>query len=64
MIKEILKGMHLDDTNDIRSNMTAALMTIPQNQFQDRFAGWTSHWHQCIASQGEYCEGDHSDIQQ
>ena len=30
-IKEILKGRHFDD---IRSNTTAALKAIPQNQFQ------------------------------
>jgi hypothetical protein len=30
-IKEILKGRHFDDIDDIRSNMTAALKAIPQN---------------------------------
>ena len=42
-IKEILKGRHFDDTDDIRSNTTAALKAIPQNQFQNCFEGWTSH---------------------
>jgi transposase len=60
-IKEILKGRHFDD---IRSNMTAVLKAIPQNQFQNCFEGWARCWHRCIASQGEYFEGDHSDIQQ
>ena len=45
-----------------RSNMTAALKAIQQNQFQNCFEGWTRH--RCIASQGEYFEGDHSGIQQ
>ena len=36
-IKEILKGMHFDDTDDIRNNTTAALKVIPQNQFQNCF---------------------------
>ena len=62
-IKEILKGRHFDDTDDIRSN-TAALKAIPQNQFQNCFEGWTRRWHRCIASQGEYVEGDHGGIQQ
>jgi hypothetical protein len=30
-IKEILKGRHFDDNDDIRSNTTAALKAIPQN---------------------------------
>jgi transposase len=33
-IKEILKGRYFDDTDGIRSNTTAALKAIPQNQFQ------------------------------
>jgi len=41
-IKEILKGRHFDD---IRSNTTAALKAIPQNQFQNSFEGWTRRWH-------------------
>ena len=63
-IKEILKGRHFDDTDDIRSNTTAALKVIPQNRFQNYFQGWTRRWHRCITSQGEYFEGDHGGIQQ
>jgi transposase len=37
-VKEILKGRHFDD---IRCNKTAALKTIPQNQSQNYFEGWT-----------------------
>jgi len=63
-MKEILKGRHFDDIDDIRSNTTAALKAIPQNQFQNCFEGWIRHWHRCIASEGEYFEGNHSGIQQ
>jgi len=52
-IKEILKGRHFDDIDDIRINTTAALKAIPQNHFQNCFGGWTRRWHRCIASQGE-----------
>jgi hypothetical protein len=38
-IKEILKGRHFDDIDDIRSNTTAALKVIPQNQFQNVLKG-------------------------
>ena len=60
-IKEKLKGRHIDD---MRSNTTAALKAIPQNQFQNCFEGWIRRWHRFIASQGEYFEGDHGGIQQ
>jgi len=63
-IKEILKGRRFDDSDDIRSNTTAALKAIPQNQFQNCFEGWTRRWNRCIASQGEYFKGDYGGIQQ
>ena len=63
-IKEILKGKYFDDTDDISSSTTAALKAIPQKQFQNSFEGWTRRWHQCVASQGEYFEGEHGAIQQ
>jgi hypothetical protein len=53
-IKEILKGRHFDDIDDIRSNTTAAMKAFPQNQFQNCFEWWTRRWHQCMAFQGEY----------
>ena len=63
-IKEILKGRQFDDTDDIRSNTTAALKAIPQNQFQNCFDGWIRRCHRCIASQGKYFEEDHGGIRQ
>jgi hypothetical protein len=62
-VTEILKKRDFDDTDDIRSNVTAAVKAISHNQFQNCFEGWTRHWHQCIVSQGEHFEGNHSDIQ-
>ena len=63
-IKEILKARHFDDIDDIRSNTTAALKAIPQNQFQKCFAGCTRRWHQRIAFQGVYFKGNLGGIQQ
>jgi len=55
---------NIDDIDDIRSNTMAALKATPQNQFQNCSEGWTRRWHQCIASPGEYFEGEHGGIQQ
>jgi hypothetical protein len=63
-INEILKGRHFDDIENIRSYTMAALKAIPQNQFQNCCEGWTRRWQLCIASQGEYLEGDHGGSQQ
>ena len=63
-IKEILTGRHFDDIDDDRSNTTAALKAILQNQFQNCFEGWARRCHRCIPSQREYSEVDHGGIQQ
>jgi len=63
-IKEILKGRHFDDIDGIRSNTMAALKAIPQKPVPNCFEGWARHRHRCIASQGEYFEGNHGGIQQ
>jgi len=63
-INEILKGRHFDYIDDVRSNKRAALKAFSQNQFQNCLEGLTRCWHQCIASQGEYFEGDHGGFQQ
>jgi len=63
-MKEILKGRHFNDVDDIRSNTTAAPKAIPQNQFQNYFEGWIRRWHRCTVFQGEYFEGDYGGIQQ
>jgi len=63
-IKKILRGRHFDDIDYIGNNTKSALQAIPQNQFQNCFEGRTRRWHWCIASQGEYFEGDHGGIEQ
>ncbi|KAM5241782.1 uncharacterized protein RBU33_027017 isoform 1-T4 [Hipposideros larvatus] len=64
VIKKILEGRHLDDIQNIKVNTMTALMTIPEKEFQNRCEEWARRWRWCIASQGEYFEGAHSDIQQ
>jgi len=59
-----LRGRHFDDIDDIMSNTMAAWKAIPQNQFRNCFEGWTMRWYRCIASQGEYFEGDQGGIQE
>ena len=54
-----IERRHFDNIDDLSSNTMAALKAIPQNQFQNCFEGWIRRWHRCIASQGEYFEGDH-----
>jgi hypothetical protein len=59
-----MKGRHFVDADDIKNNTAAALKANSQNQLQNCFEEWNKRWHRCIASQGYYFEGDHSDTQQ
>jgi hypothetical protein len=47
------------DISDIQRNMTL-LVGISEKDFQDCFQQWHHHLTKCIASQGEYFEGNSS----
>jgi hypothetical protein len=42
------------------STMTMPLRMIPKNDFEDCFRQWHHRLTKCMASQGEYFEGDSS----
>jgi hypothetical protein len=57
-LKNSLKGQSFADIPDIQRNVTRLLRGIPENDFQDCFRQWHHRLTKCIASQGEYFEGD------
>jgi hypothetical protein len=57
-MKRDLKGKHLQNVEQVREKTTEALMAITLQEFQNRFKQWKKRWDKCIASQGEYFEGD------
>jgi hypothetical protein len=59
-LKNALKGQSFADLSDIQYNVKTLLRVIPQNNFQDCFQQWHHHLTKCIASQGEYFEGNSS----
>jgi len=34
------------------------LLAIPKEAFQKEFQSWEKSWEQCVASEGNYFEGD------
>jgi hypothetical protein len=58
-LKNVLKGQRFADIPDVPRNVTL-LQGIPENVFQGCFLQWHHHLTKCIASQGEYFEGDSS----
>jgi len=59
-LKNGLKGQRFADLSDIQCNVKTLLWGIPENYFQDCFRQWHHSLTKCIASQGEYFEGDSS----
>jgi len=59
-LKNALKGQRFADLSDIQRNVKTLLRGIPEHDFQDCFRQWHHRRMKCIASQGEYFEGDSS----
>ena len=58
-MKKVLKGKHFADVEEVKQKKTAeALKGIKINEFKNYFEQWKKCLDRCIASNGEYFEGD------
>jgi hypothetical protein len=57
-LKTTLKGCCLQTVEEIRENVIRELCAITESVFQEAFQQWKKRWEQCIASRGDYFEGD------
>jgi hypothetical protein len=53
-LKSTLKGRRFETSDEIQKNLTKELLAIPKEAFQ----GWQKRWELCVASEGNYFEGD------
>jgi len=53
-LKSTLKGGRFDTIDEIQKNLTKELFTISKEAFQS----WQKRWERCVASEGNYFEGD------
>ena len=59
-IKRVLKGKCFADLEEIKQKMAEALKGIKIGKFKKCFEQWKKkHFDRCIASNGEYFEGDY-----
>jgi hypothetical protein len=56
--KLVLHGGHLGDVATITAELTMLLEGVKEDDFQGCFNQWKWRWDKCIASEGEYFEGD------
>jgi predicted acetyltransferase len=57
-MKRDLKGKRFQNVEEVREKSKEALKAINLQEYQNCFEQWKKLWDKCIASQGEYFEGD------
>lgn len=57
-LKLPLRGTRFDSVDDIKRNSLSELKAIPKEAFSGAFEEWKKRWHMCIASNGDYFEGN------
>ena len=57
-LKTTLKGRRFQTTEEIQENAIRELHAITESAFQEAFQQWKKWWERCIASRGDYFEGD------
>jgi hypothetical protein len=53
-----LKSSVFFEHAEIQENAIRELRSITESAFQEAFQQWKKRWERCIASRGDYFEGD------
>jgi hypothetical protein len=53
-----LKGSSFQTIGEIQENSIRELRAITERAFQEAIQQWKKRWERCIASTGDYFEGD------
>jgi transposase len=57
-IKLKLNRRRFESIEDIQAESQDVMKMLTQNDFQQCFQSWKSHWDRCINAEGDYIEGD------
>ena len=57
-LKTTSKGHHFQTIEETQENAIREPCTIKESPFQEAFQQWKKDWERCIASRGDYFEGD------
>jgi len=58
ILKTTLNRRHFETVEEIQENAIRELRAITESVFQEAFQQWKKGWERCIASRGDYFEGD------
>ena len=59
-MKKVLKGKHFANVEEVKQKTAEALKYIKIGKLKNYCEQWEKCLHRCIASNGEYFEGDRS----
>ena len=62
-LKNHLKGRHFGILDNIQKSLIEELKGIPAEAFRHCYAQWKRRLRRCVATQGNYFEGDNLDVQ-
>jgi len=57
-LKTTLKGRRFQTIEKIQENAIRELRAVTESAFQQAFQQWKKRWERCIASRGDYFEGN------
>jgi len=57
-LKTTLNGRRFQTTAEIQESTIRELRAITESAFKEAFQQWKKRWERCIASRGDYFEGD------
>lgn len=63
-LKRPLRGHRFETIEEIQRESLKELKAIPEKDFAACFEDWKKRWHKCIASGGDYFEGDEMDLEE
>jgi hypothetical protein len=53
-----LKGHRFDRVEEMQRESQNVLGTLREQDFQNAYQQWQQHWDRCVATHGNYFEGD------
>ncbi|KAG5310086.1 SETMR methyltransferase, partial [Acromyrmex insinuator] len=61
-LKRPLRGHRFETIEEIKEKTTSELRAIPTDDYAACFENWKKRWHSCIATGGDYFEGDDTNL--
>jgi len=58
-VENAVEGNRSQDMEEIKGKAMTQLLDVPKSQCPKCFGQWKDCWNKCVASEGDYFEGDY-----